>query len=81
VVRVGVGDDQMADIGRPPAGLRDPAEDVGVAAGQPGIDQNTSVGGVDQEGIDNPGRDHEQAGHNLPSSGHLHLFSGLTPNL
>ena len=65
VVRVGVSDDQMADIGRPPAGLRDPAEDVGVATGQPGIDQNTAVGGVDQEGIDNPDRDHEQAGHNF----------------
>jgi hypothetical protein len=31
-----------------------------VVAGQPGIDQNTSIGGVGQEGIDNPGRDHSQ---------------------
>jgi len=80
VVRVSMGDDQMANVGRLPAALRNPAENVGVAAGQPGIDQNTSIRGVDQEGIDNPGWDHEQAGDNLPSSGHLHLFLGLTPN-
>ena len=30
--------------------------------------------------VQNPGRDHEQAGHNLTSSGRLNLLSGLTPN-
>ena len=69
---VGVGDDQVADVGGPLARRRDPAKDVVNTVRQPGVDEGAPVSGVEQERVDDPGRDDEQAWDHSPGCGHPH---------
>jgi hypothetical protein len=50
----------------------DPAKDVVDAIRQPGVDEGAADGGVEQERVDDPGRDDEQAGDHWLGCGHPH---------